>query len=140
MKKRKKEKKNLPELVAWLDGIRVKVHMAAYVTVHLFVYTCTGCRRVSHTRGALVPRIGGGHGHGAAASLGHAGALEHAGMEARVSPGVLSQVVAPHEALLAHGTVEALLARVCAVVTRQLVRPGELLAAIRPGALEGTLT
>lgn len=86
----------------------------------------------------MVPRIAGGH--GAAASLGHAGALKHAGMEARVSPGVLRQVVAPHEALLAHGTVEALLARVRAVVARQLVRPGELLAAVGPGALEGTLT
>lgn len=76
---------------------------------------------VSHPRGALAPGIRGGHGHGAAASLGHAGALKHAGMEAGVPPGVLSQVVAPHEALLAHGAVEALLARVRAVVARQLV-------------------
>lgn len=61
-------------------------------------------------------------------------------MEARVPPCVFSQVVAPHEALVAHGTVEALLARVCAVVTRQLVRARELLAAVWPGTLEGALT
>lgn len=69
----------------------------------------------------MVSRVRGTHGHRAAASLGRTGALEHAGMEACVSPGVFSQVVAPHEALVAHWTVEALLAGVRAVVTRQLV-------------------
>lgn len=49
------------------------------------------------------------------------------------------QVVAPHEALVAQRAVEALLARVRAVVTCQLVRPGELLAAVWPGALKGAL-
>lgn len=61
-------------------------------------------------------------------------------MEARVPPGVFGQMVAPHEALVAHGTVEALLAGVRAVVTRQLVRPRELLAALWPGALKRSLT
>lgn len=61
-------------------------------------------------------------------------------MEACVSPGVFGQVVAPHEAFVAHGTVEALLARVRAVVTRQLVRPGELLATLWPGTLKRTFT
>lgn len=61
-------------------------------------------------------------------------------MKAWVPPGVLLQVVAPHEALVAHRTVEALLARVCAIVARELVRSGELLAAACPGALKGTLT
>lgn len=61
-------------------------------------------------------------------------------MEACVSPGMFSQVVAPHEALVTQGTVEALLTGVCAVVARQLVRAGELLAAFWPGTLEGALT
>lgn len=82
---------------------------------------CTVCGRVSHPSRALVSRVRGGHGHGAAASLGRTGALEHAGMETCVSPGMFGQVVAPHEALVAHRTVEALLARVRAVVARQLV-------------------
>lgn len=60
-------------------------------------------------------------------------------MEPRVPPGVFRQVVAPHEALVAQRAVEALLARVRAVVARQLVRPGELLAAVGPGTLEGAL-
>lgn len=42
-------------------------------------------------------------------------------MEACMSSGVFSQVVTPHEALVTQRTVEALLACVCAVVTRQLV-------------------
>lgn len=131
-------------------GVCVKVHKPTCGCVcvclciycmNLHVYTvCVlwGC--VSHPRRALVSGVRGGHGHRAAASLGRAGALEHAGMEACVSPCVFSQVVAPHEALVAHRAVEALLARVCAVVTRQLVWARELLAAVRPGTLEGALT
>lgn len=42
-------------------------------------------------------------------------------MEALMSPGVFSQVVAPHEALVTQRAVEALLASVRAVVARQLV-------------------
>lgn len=61
-------------------------------------------------------------------------------MEACVSPGVFSQVVAPHEALVTQWTVEALLARVRAVVARQLIGTRELLATVGPGALERTLT
>lgn len=85
------------------------------------MFICTACGCASHPSRALVSRVRGGHGHGAAASLGRAGALEHAGMEACVSPGMFSQVVAPHEALVTQRAVEALLACVCAVVTRQLV-------------------
>lgn len=92
-----------------------------YLCIYVYMYICTVCGRVSHPGRALVSRIGGGHGHGAAASLGHTGALEHAGVEACVSPGMFSQVVAPHEALVTQWTVEALLARVRAVVTRQLI-------------------
>lgn len=88
----------------------------------------------------MVSRIRGGHGDRAAASLGHAGTLKHAWMEASVSPGVFRQVVAPHEALVAQWTGEALLARVRAVVTGQLVGPGELLTTVWPGTLEGSLT
>lgn len=84
------------------------------------MFICTECGCASHPR-ALVSRVRGGHGHRAAASLGSAGALQHAGMEACVSPGMFSQVVAPHEALVTQRAVEALLPRVCAVVTRQLV-------------------
>lgn len=94
---------------------------------------------VSHSCRALVSRFRGGDRQRAAAPLGP-GAQEHAGMEAVVPPGVFGQMVAPHEALVAHWTVEALLARVRAVVTGQLVRSGELLATVRPRALEGALT
>lgn len=76
---------------------------------------------VSQAYRALVSRIRGGHGHGAAAPLSCTGAQKHAGMEACVSPSVFSQMVAPHEALVTQWTVEALLACVCAVVTCQLI-------------------
>lgn len=61
-------------------------------------------------------------------------------MEACVSPGMFSQMVAPHKALVTHWTVEALLARVCAIVARQLIRSGELLPTVWPGTFEGALT
>lgn len=78
----------------------------------------TGCD--SHPCRALVTRITGDR-QGAPAPLCSTGALEHAGMEACMSPGMFSQVVAPHEALVTHWTVEALLARVCAIVTCQFI-------------------
>lgn len=109
-----------------------------YLYVYIYVQYC-GCVS-SHPNGALVSRVRGGHGHGAAASLGHTWALEHAGMEACVSSGMFGQVVTPDEALVTQWTVEALLARVCAVVTRQLVWSRELFAAVWPGALERALT
>lgn len=88
----------------------------------------------------MVTRIRGGHRDRAAASLGHAGALKHAGMEAGMSPGVFRQVVAPHKALVAQWTGEALLAGVCAEVSGQLVGPRELFTTVWPGTLEGPLT
>lgn len=94
---------------------------ASICTAYTFINICTVCVCVSHPYRALVSRIRGGDGHRAAASLGRTGAQEHAGMEACVSPGMFSQMVAPHEALVTHWTVEALLARVCAVVTGQLI-------------------
>lgn len=75
----------------------------------------------SHPYRTLVSRVRGRHGHGAAAPLGHAGALQHAGVEACVAAGVFGQVVAPHEALVAQRAGEALLTCVRAVVARQLV-------------------
>lgn len=42
-------------------------------------------------------------------------------MEAVVAARMLGQVVAAHEALAAEGTGEALLARVCTKVARQLI-------------------
>lgn len=68
------------------------------------------------------------------------GALDHTGVELGVAPGVLGEVVAPHEALLAQGTAELLLARVRPVVARQLVRARELFKAVWPRAGEGPLT
>lgn len=53
---------------------------------------------------------------------------------------VLGQMVATHEALVADGAAELLLARVCAIVPRKLVRARELLAAVLPAAGEGPLT
>lgn len=53
---------------------------------------------------------------------------------------MLRQVVAPHEALLADGAAELLLARVRAIVSGQLVRARELLVALLPAAGEGPLT
>lgn len=100
-------------------GVSMFVY-ASVSTTCTFMYICTVCGCVSHPCGALVSRIRG-HGHGAAASLSRTGALEHAGMEACVPAGVFSQVVAPHEALVTHWAVEALLTRVRAIVTRQLV-------------------
>lgn len=85
------------------------------------MFACTVRRWASHPGRAPVSRVGGRHRRGAAASLGCAGALQHARLEARVPPGVFSQVVAPHEALVAQRAVEALLARVRAVVAGQLV-------------------
>lgn len=128
----------------WLSGSTGFVEKVqaphAVCAVCTFVCTCTVCGCVSHPGGASVSRIRGGHGHGATPSLGRAGALEHAGMKAWMSPGVFLQVVAPHEALVTHRTVEALFACVRAIVTGELVRSGELLAAACPGTLKGALT
>lgn len=57
-----------------------------------------------------------------------------------MTAGVLDQVVASHEALIAQGTQEAFLPRVGAGVASQLVRAGKLLLAVAPGAWEGPLT
>lgn len=94
-------------------------------------------------------RAGRGAGRGAArqaagqgvAGRGAAGARapEQLRAEAGVAARVLGQVVAAHEALVADGAAELLLARVRAVVPRQLVRARELLAAVRPAAGEGPL-
>lgn len=61
-------------------------------------------------------------------------------MEVGVAACVLRQVVAPHEALLADGAAELLLARVRAIVSGQLVGARELLVALLPAAGEGPLT
>lgn len=57
-----------------------------------------------------------------------------------MTAGVLDQVVASHEALIAQGTQEAFLPRVGAGVASQLVRAGKLLLTVAPGAWEGPLT
>lgn len=102
-------------------------------------YLCEHRGRESHADGTLVARVGGRHGRGAAAPRGRAAAPEHAGMEACMAASMFRQVVAPHEALVAQGAVEALLARVRAVVTRQLVGAGELFPAVWPRASKRAL-
>lgn len=57
----------------------------------------------------------------------------------QVAPGVLGQVVAAHEAAVAHGAGKALLAGVCAAVPRQLVGAGEVALAALPVAAERLL-
>lgn len=52
---------------------------------------------------------------------------------------VLDQVVTAHEAFGTKRALEALLARVSAQVTRQLIRAGKLLLAVGPGAWERPL-
>lgn len=98
----------------------VCLHMLLDLLLYLhYLFVCTsllGC--VSHPNRTLVSRVRGRHGNRATPPLGHAGALEHAGIEACMSAGMFRQVVAPHEALIAQGAVKALLASVCAVVTR----------------------
>lgn len=84
----------------------------------LYLLVCTVHGRASHPNRTLVSGVRGRHGHGATAPLGHAGGLEHAGIEACMSAGMLRQMVASHETLITQGAVEALLAGVCAVVTR----------------------
>lgn len=49
-----------------------------------------------------------------------------------MTPGVLREVVAPHEALLAERAAELLLPGVGPVVAGQLIRAGELLKAVWP--------
>lgn len=61
-------------------------------------------------------------------------------MELGVAPGVLGEVVAPHESLLTQRTAELLLASVGPVVAGQLVRARELFKAVWPRAGEGPFT
>lgn len=61
-------------------------------------------------------------------------------MEGGVPAGVLGEVVAPHETLVAQRAGEALLSGVRTDVTRQLVGARELLDAVRPRAQEGSFT
>lgn len=75
-----------------------------------------------------------------AAGAGLLGSLDHAGVELGVAAGVLRQVVAPHEPLLAEGAAELLLAGVGSVVPGELVGAGELFKAVRPCAGEWSLT
>lgn len=53
--------------------------------------------------------------------VGPLGPFNHAWMEICVAPGVLGQVVAPHEPLLTQGTSKLLLTRVCPVMASQLI-------------------
>lgn len=57
-----------------------------------------------------------------------------------MAAGVLDQVVAAHETLVAQWAEEALLPSVGAGVAGQLIRAGKLLLAVGPGARERPLT
>lgn len=87
---------------------------------------------------AGVLRWGSGLGRGR--FLNRALTVDHGGLEVGMSTGVLDEVVTAHETLVAEGTQEALLARVGAKVSGQLVRTGELLFAVRPSARKRPLT
>ena len=65
---------------------------------------------------------------------------QHRRLEVGVAAGMLDQMVAAHEALIAQWAQEALFSGVGASVTRQLVRAGKLLVTVWPGAGEGPLT
>lgn len=67
-------------------------------------------------------------------------ASQHGGLEVRMTAGVLDQVVATHEALIAQRAQEAFFSCVGAGVAGELIRAGELLLTVRPGAWEGPLT
>lgn len=67
-------------------------------------------------------------------------ASQHGRLEVRMAAGVLNQVVAAHEALIAQWAQEAFLPCVGASVAGQLIRAGKLLLAVGPGAREGPLT
>lgn len=64
---------------------------------------------------------------------------QHGRLELWVAAGVLGQVVAAHETLVADGAAELLLARVGAVVAGQFVRAGKALATVGPRTREWTL-
>lgn len=67
------------------------------------------------------------------------GSLDHAGVKLGVAAGVLRQVVAPHEPLLAEGAPKLFLAGVGSVVPGELVGAGELFKAVGPCAGEWSL-
>lgn len=67
-------------------------------------------------------------------------ASQHGRLEVRMTAGVLDQVVASHEALIAQGAQEALFPRVGAGVARELIWAGKLLLTVGPAAREGPLT
>lgn len=57
-----------------------------------------------------------------------------------MTPGMLGEVVTPHESLLAERTAELLFASVGPVVTGQLIRTRELFKAVWPRTGEGPFT
>lgn len=65
---------------------------------------------------------------------------QHVWPEVRMPPGVLGQVIRPHEALAAQGAGKLLLSGVRAEVARQLVGASKPLAALAPCAWEGALS
>lgn len=68
------------------------------------------------------------------------GSLDHAGVELGVTPGVLGEVVAPHESLLTQWAAELLFASVGPVVARQLIGARELFKTVWPRAGKGPFT
>lgn len=68
------------------------------------------------------------------------GLLQHARLKIGMAPGVLHQVVAAHEALVAKWAAKFLLSSVGPVVAGQLIGTGKFLTAVGPGAWEGPFT
>lgn len=67
-------------------------------------------------------------------------AADHGWLEVRVAARVLDQVVTAHEAFGTKRALEALLTRVSAQVTCQLIRAGKFLLTVGPGAWEWPFT
>lgn len=67
-------------------------------------------------------------------------APQHGRLEVRMTAGVLDQVVAAHEALIAQWAQEAFFPCVGTGVAGELIRAGKLLLTVRPGAREGPLS
>lgn len=101
---------------------------------------CLGLRRVGGAEGGAGGVRAAVLAEGARPRGAHpaVGSLQHGRLEIRVAAGVLHQVVAAHEALVAQRAAKLLLAGVGAVVAGQLVGTSKLLAAVGPGARERT--
>lgn len=101
-------------------------------------FSRSGAVRGGAVRGRTASQAAGNRVTGRCAVAG--GPPDHAGLEGRMAPGMLGQVVTAHETLVAERAGKALLPSVGAEVTGQLIGAGKLLLAARPAAGERPLT